>query len=146
MKNLIFGVFLLIPSLFAAIVEPGKESGPAKAAKLKEEPVLAVREGYYALRGHEKGNKYSGLVSVKAVGDRYLLSYLVAGQSYSALGSIHDDRFIVSWMSQGVLGTTVYRITETKLVGKWLGLPKGDGLEELFFKEPLEKEADDVRE
>ncbi len=106
---------------------------PACAAdeKKAKPPELA---GRYDCVGDSGGNEYRGTVEISEQGAGYKVEWTIGEESYSGVGIWENDRFCVSWQTDGEAkahGIIVYsREKDGTLKGKWTESPAGERLKE----------------
>lgn len=119
---------------------------PKPKDKAVPAPDDADLPGYYICKGKQDGKPYSGVASIRKIGDVYLVHWYV-GDGFYGIGIRQGDRFSVSWAAskEGKItrGINVYRIEAgPKLIGKWAILP-GNGQmsdESLLWLRAFDKE------
>jgi hypothetical protein len=72
------------------------------------------------------GNGYHGTATISKAGSTYLMSWSIAGTSYTGIGIKNGTMLSVSWYSAGQTGIVVYHIspngTGVTLNGQWAGM------------------------
>lgn len=106
---------------------------PALAAdeKKAKPPELA---GKYECVGDSGGSEYKGTVEISEQGAGYKVEWTIGEETYTGVGIWENDRFCVSWQSDGegkAHGIIVYsRDKDGTLKGKWTQSPASEQLKE----------------
>lgn len=126
----------------AGLLLPCLPQQPEKLQAPKE--VIGLATGYYSCTGKDGvGKSYSGVTTIIAIDDVYLVTWAVAGSHTIGIGQRQGDVLSVGWKLGDKIGNTVYKILPgNKLSGHWITLPT-DGKshpERLEFLRPMVKE------
>ncbi len=119
-------------TLFLAVLISSNDIPQAK--QTKEPPVVAkmLAEtvcGYYKISGKTREDKiYSGIVSVQRPPQSqiYVISQTVGTTTSKGIGIIVEERLVVSWQQNDILGVTAVRFTGRNGLAKWSSIP-GNG-------------------
>lgn len=110
---------LLFCFLLAADVTPKKEATPT----IKADVVRSI-EGYYKVKGSDRGKPYTGVVILKKEGKVYTISYLCGYNHLVAVGVQKDDTISFGWATEkGGCGVTVMTLKDFTWTGSWTSLP-----------------------
>ncbi len=126
----------------AGLLLPFLPQQPEKLQAPKE--VIGLATGYYSCDGKDgSGKSYSGVTTIIAIDDVYLVTWSVAGTHTIGIGQRQGDVLSVGWKLGDKIGCTTYKILKgNKLEGHWITLPT-DGFihpERLQFLRAMVKE------
>ncbi|MCS7045191.1 MAG: TIGR03067 domain-containing protein [Gemmataceae bacterium] len=111
------------PKEFAAPAGSNRQLLVCKRIRSKDEPD-DLAGTYRSVSTELDGTKHVAAAIVERVGDAYLVTYIKDQKvAYLGIGLRKGDVFSLSWMSQGRVGITMYRIeSNTRLVGHYTQL------------------------
>lgn len=130
----------MIPLLICLLldVQPRPETPPAKVENAQ------TNEGYYKVKGLDRGKPYTGVVILKKEGNVYTASYTCGYNHVVAVGIRKGDNLSMGWSVDKGCGVTTLTFQNGTWKGYWTSLPGTLQAqpEEWEFWAPLEKEEE----
>ncbi len=108
---------------------PNPQGSQTKEQPLVEQRLSSTVCGYYKISGKAKeGKVYSGIVSVQHPPESqiYIISQTVGGVTSKGIGIIVEERLVISWRQDDILGISSVRFTGRNGSVRWSSVP-GNG-------------------
>jgi hypothetical protein len=86
---------------------------------LKGSPELHGTYEIVEAYGADGGPEYSGTVGIRKLDDVYHLTWWIGNETFTGVGLLKGDLFIVGWSSGILDGVTYYEIKGNELLGRW---------------------------
>ena len=109
-------------------VQGGRLYGTSISHGTNETPGTEVLEGppelhgtyeIVSAHGSDDGVEYSGTVGIQKTGEVYQLRWWIGNYTYTGVGLLKGDLFIVGWSAGLLEGVNYYEIKGHELLGRW---------------------------
>jgi hypothetical protein len=95
-----------------------------KQQKQEQAAAHRVVTGNYRVSGTAAGKVYQGRVSIKRVGETYVIVWVIGNDTYAGIGIAEGDTLSVSCIMQGQPCVVVYKIKAGGVLdGRWSAVP-----------------------